>query len=135
MNDLNKLQILYEQNKYILSQKDNYKRTLLHLSVIGEYYSISKFLLEKGINFDEPDCFLSTALYYARDNIKELLESFGANEVKYNDNPDFIPKGIDINISDKNKIELICNNFMKSHIINKIELIKKNKEIIGKRLF
>ena len=54
MGDLNNLQKLYEKNKYIL---DNYLRNLLHYSVIGEYYEITKFLFEKGINFDESDYF------------------------------------------------------------------------------
>jgi ankyrin repeat protein len=57
MGDLNNLQKLYEKNKYILAIKDNYLRNLLHYSVIGEYYEITKFLFEKGINFDESDYF------------------------------------------------------------------------------
>ena len=45
MGDLNNLQKLFEKNKYILTNKDNYLRNLLHYSVIGEYYEITKFLL------------------------------------------------------------------------------------------
>ena len=71
MGNLNNLQKLYEKNKYILATKDNYLRNLLHYSVIGEYYEITKFLLEKGINFDEPDFFLSTPLKYATNSDKK----------------------------------------------------------------
>ena len=132
MNDLNNLKILYEKNKYILCEKDNFQRTLLHLSVIGEYYEICKFLLEKGINFDEPDSFLSTALFYSKDKIKKLIKSYGAREEIYNTGN--IPKGINIDYKDNNKIDIICKDFLNRKIITKVEFIKKNNEIIGKRL-
>ena len=132
MNDLNNLKILYEKNKYILCQKDNFKRTLLHLSVIGEYYEICKFLLEKGINFDEPDSFLSTALFYSKDKIKDLILSYGATESVYNAGN--IPKGINIDYKDNNKIDIICKDFLDRKIITKVKFIKKNNEIIGIRL-
>ena len=136
MNDLNNLKMLYKQNKYILCQKDNYKRTLLHLSVLGEYYEITKFLLEKGINFDEPDSFLVTALYYAKGKIEELLKSFGASIKFYNDNPPGCnTNGININIKDINKIDLIYNSFIESKIINKVQIIKNNEEKVGIRFY
>ena len=71
-NDLHNLKNLFEENKFILSQKDKKQRNLLHLSVIGGYYEISEFLLKNGINYNEPDC-NTTALYYADGNIRELL--------------------------------------------------------------
>ena len=130
MNDLENLKLQYEKNKYILSQKDNAQHTLLHLSVYGEYYSITEFLLEKGINYDEPDWYHQTALFHASGDIKQLLKKFGAREISYNS--DDIPKGININIQDKDKIYLISKNL--SHFITKEEIIKNNKDIIGRRL-
>ena len=78
MNDLEKLKNLYEQNKYILLEKDTFQRSLLHYSVIGDYYEITEFLLEKGINFDDPDFFTRTPLYYSNEKIHKLLNDYGA---------------------------------------------------------
>ena len=63
-------------------------RTLLHYSVIGNNYEISEFLLKNGINYDDPDCcegqIPSTALHYADEKHRELLEKFGAKIERYN---------------------------------------------------
>ena len=131
MNDLDNLKSLYEQNKYILCQKDNYKNTLLHLSVLGEYLSITKFLLDKGINYDEPNYFGKTALSYSKGIIYELLIKFGAQMKFYNSKG--APKGININIKDENKLYLIWKQL--KNCISKMEIIKNNGEIIAKRLF
>ena len=131
MNDLDNLKLLYEQNKYILCQKDNYKNTLLHLSVLGEYLSITKFLLDKGINYDEPNYFGKTALSYSKGIIYELLIKFGAQMKFYNSKG--APKGININIKDENKLYLIWKQL--KNCISKMEIIKNNGEIIAKRLF
>ena len=133
MNDLDNLKKEFEQNKYIITQKDNFKRNLLHFSVIGEYFEISKFLLEKGINYDEPDCFDSTPLYYAGGKIKELLGNYGSKIEAYN-NGNYIPQGLNIKYKDVNKIDLIYKDFLKNEIVNKMICVKKDGAIIGKRL-
>jgi ankyrin repeat protein len=51
-NDINSLKRLYSENKYIIAQKDNKGRTLLHYSVMENNYDITLFLLEQGINFN-----------------------------------------------------------------------------------
>ena len=144
MGDLNNLQKLYENNKYILTTEDNYLRNLLHYSVIGENYDITKFLLEKGINFDEPDYFLSTPLKYASNNdIRKLLVNNGSTIEIYNQSK--LTLGLNIQISDLNKIDLIYHYFLKDKSVNNIEYIKKKEDdglgildwaqsIIGKRL-
>ena len=133
MGDLNNLQKLFEKNKYILTTKDNYLRNLLHYSVIGEYYEITKFLLEKGINFDEPDYFLSTPLKYATNSdIRKLLINNGSKIEVYNQS--MLTLGLNINYNYLNKIDLIYHSFLKNKYINNIEYIKKGNDIIGKRL-
>jgi len=133
MGDLSNLQKLYEKNKYILATKDNYLRNLLHYSVIGENYEITKFLLEKGINFDEPDYFLSTPLKYASNNdIRKLLFNNGSTIEIYNQSK--LTLGLNIQINDLNKIDLIYHYFLKNKSVNNIEYIKKDNNIIGKRL-
>lgn len=131
-NDLNNLKKSYEENKYILAQKDNRKRTLLHLSVIGRYYEISEFLLKSGINYDEKDEYGSTALHYADKEIRYLLEKFGAKEVFYN-GPS--TEGINtIKSNDINIIYSIYKDLLTKKIVEEIIDVKKNNEIVGKRL-
>ena len=86
INDLINLKKLYEKNKYIIAQKDKYNFSLLHYSVIGGYYEMTKFLLRKGINYDEPNKGYrpKTALYYAEGKIKNLLTKYGARITMYN---------------------------------------------------
>ena len=132
MDDLYNLQRLYEQNKYILSHKDNFSRNLLHYSVIGEYYEMSKFLLEKGINFDEPDYFISTPLKYSTGSIRQLLINYGSNIEIYNQS--IVTKGLNIKFNELNKIDIIYNTLLKNKHVSNIEYIKNNVDIIGKRL-
>ena len=61
-NDLYNLKKLYEENKFILAQKDKIQRTLLHYSVIGGNYEILEFLLKNGINYGDPDSLKSHLL-------------------------------------------------------------------------
>ena len=105
----------------------------MHYSVIGEYYEVTKFLLEKGINFDEPDYFLSTPLKYANNSdIRKLLINNGSKIEIYNQS--MLTLGLNINYNELHKIDLIYNSFLKNKYINNIEYIKKGNDIIGKRL-
>ena len=137
-NDLNNLKKLYEENKFILAQKDNIMRTLLHYSVIGNNYEISEFLLKNGINYDDPDCcegqIPSTALQYADEKHRELLEKFGAKIERYNMG-NYNLQGINsIKSNDINIIDSLYEDLLKKKIIEKMIDIKKNDEIIGKKL-
>lgn len=131
MNDLDNLKKLYEENKYIIIEKDHFYRNLLHFAVIGEYYEICKFLLENGINYDEADIFQRTPLYYAKGEIKDLISSYGATITFFNMHK--IIKGINIKYYDNHKIELLYNDFINKGLISHQQLIKKNNEIIAKR--
>jgi len=137
-NDLNNLKKLYEENKFILAQKDNIKRNLLHYSVIGRNYEISEFLLKNGINYDEPDDgegqIPHTPLYYADEKQRELLKKFGAKIELYNmGNYNLV--GINsIKSNDINIIDSLYEDLLKKQIIEKMIDIKKNDEIIGKKL-
>ena len=139
MNNLDNLQKLYEENKYILIQKDNFNRNLLHWGTICDYYDISKFLLEKVINFDETDDYFCASLYYSSDKIAELLKKQGAKIKIYNQHLAYkrlIINGININIKDNNKIEIIYKDFSNKNIIKKMHVLKNNNgTIIAKRLF
>ena len=131
-NNFEKLKKLYDYNKYILTQKDEHLETLLHCSVKCKNYEITKFLLEKGINYDEPNEHGITALFFSSGEIKELLQSHGAIAEHFCSSPLF-PKGIFIKEKDINKIELIYKEFLKNGLVNKMTTIKKNNKIIGKR--
>ena len=135
MNDLSNIKSIINQNKYILALKDQFKRTLLHLAVIGNYYEISEFLLQKGINYNESDIFDKTALFYAKGKILNLLKSYGADEIRYNMSDDFIPKGIVIDSKEQNVIENVYNQFFNKGIVVKMELLKNDGNIIGKRFY
>ena len=136
-NDLNNLKKLYKENKFILAQKDNTKRTLLHYSVIGGNYEISEFLLKNGINYDEPDggkhhC-PATALNYADKKHRELLTKYGAKIERYNCVHDL--GGINlIKSNDINIIDSLYEVLLKKNIVEKMIDIKKNDKVIGKKL-
>ena len=139
-NDINSLKRLYSENKYIIAQKDNKGRTLLHYSVMENNYDITLFLLEQGINFNEPDNdgpHLKTPLKYSyNDQITELLKRFGAKFTLYN-NPslNFNSKGIDIKSNSNNIINDLYKQFLERGIISQKEELKlSNGEIIAKRL-
>ena len=120
---------------FILAQKDNKTRSLLHYSVIGGYYEISEFLLKNGINYDEPDSdvYPSTALYYADEKTRELLQKFGAKIERYNMENNLI--GINgIKSNDIYMIDSLYKDLFKKGIVEKMIDIKKNNEIIGKKL-
>ena len=116
-----------------MSHKDYYNRSLLHFAVIGEYYDIAEFLLEKGINYDEADCVSRTPLYYAKGKIKDLISSYGATIEMFNNH--FLIEGIkNITFCDNHKIEKIYADLLEKKIICKKEILKKNNQIIGERL-
>ena len=103
-------------------------------------YDITLFLLEQGINFNEPDNdgpHLKTPLKYScNDQITELLKRFGAKFTLYN-NPslNFNSKGIDIKSNSNNIINDLYKQFLERGIISQKEEIKlSNGEIIAKRL-
>ena len=136
INDLNNLKNLYNKNKYIIAEKDENGFTLLHYSVIGGYYEITEFLLNKGINYDEPTNGDRpvTLLYYAKGKIKKLLKINGSRISQYNAVKEIFPTGINIQYKDFNTIESIYKQFFAKGIVKNIKKIEKNGEIIGIRL-
>lgn len=148
INDINNLKKLYTENKYIILQKENKGRNLLHYAAIGNYYDISLFLLEKGINVNDPDNggrgLPDTPIRYIynNDNLKNLFEKFGGKYTLYNVgniSQEFNSKGINIRFKkDANLIDEIYKQFLKRGILNKISqislIINNRNEIIGKRL-
>ena len=130
-NNLKQLKKLYDNNKYILTQKDEHLCTLLHLSVKCNNYEITKFLLEKGINYDEPDENGNTALCHSSGKIRQLLRSNGAIAEHYCARP--FPNGIYIYEKEENKIDLIYKQFLRNGLVDDLILIKKDNRIIGKR--
>ena len=135
-NDLYNLNKLYEENKFILAQKDKIQRTLLHYSVIGGNYEISEFLLKNGINYDDPDSLKkpSTPLYYADEKLRELLKKYGAKIFEYYNTANNL-RGINpIKSNDINIIDSLYDELLKKKIVEKMINLKKNDEVIGKRL-
>lgn len=131
-NNLEKLKKLYNYNKYILTQKDEHIETLLHCSIKSNNYEITKFLLEKGINYDEPNEHGATALFFSSGKIRKLLQSYGAIAEHFCSGAE--PKGIFIKEKDVNKIELIYKDLLNNGLVDKLIPIKKDNKIIGKRL-
>ena len=136
INDLINLKNLYEKNKYIIAEKDENGYTLLHYSVIGGYYELTEFLLNKGINYDEPTNGDRpvTPLYYAKGKIKKLLIKNGSRIPQYNAVKEMFPTGIFIQYKDFNTIESIHKQFLSKGIVNSIKKIEKDGKIIGIRL-
>ena len=128
-NNLKKLKEIYDKNNDILTLKDKNQQTLLHCSVICENYEIAKFLLEKGIKYDEPDDNGDTALFLSSKKLKKLLESYGAKEEHFCSN--YIEKP---NFKDK-KLKLIYEDLNKNGLVDgEMIEIKKDNKIIGKRI-
>jgi len=128
-NNLEKLKEIYNKNNDILTLKDKNQQTLLHCSVICENYEIAKFLLEKGIKYDEPDDNGDTALFLSSKKLKKLLESYGAKEEHFCSN--YIEKP---NFKDK-KLKLIYEDLNKNGLVDgEMIEIKKDNKIIGKRI-
>jgi len=137
MNDLENLKKCYNKNKYILGSKDKMKRTLLHYSVMGDYFEISKFLLKNGINFNEPDYCNCKAIFYSSDKLKNLLEEYGDDRKLdfYNETPDDIAKGIIISSKDYKIIDSIYHQLLNENLAeNMLNIINNKNEIIGKRI-
>ena len=134
MNDLQNLKKSYESNKYILAEKDDTRRSLLHYSVIGGYYEITEFLLKIGINYDEPDSDHNSALYYADGKIKELLKKFGSRIERYNGLNDL--KGINtVKSNDINIIDSLYKELYNKGLVEKMLDITLDNKVIGKRLY
>ena len=133
MDDLENLKKIYEADKYIIETKDNYYRNLLHYAVIGEYYEICEFLLNVGINYDEPDFFNVTALYHSNGKIKDLLIKYGSRKSVYNTDAF---KSINVKKSDDDKIGKIYQFLFDIADVNQINSIYSSdgKKLIGKRL-
>ena len=128
-NNLEKLKEIYDKNNDILTLKDKNQQTLLHCSVICENYEIAKFLLEKGIKYDEPDDNGDTALFLSSEKLKELLKTYGAKEEHFCSN--YIEKP---NFKDK-KLKLIYEDLNKNGLVDgEMIEIKKDNKIIGKRI-
>ena len=85
------------------------------------------------------DDYFCTSLYYSSDEIAELLKKQGAKIKIYNQHLAYkrlIINGININIKDNNKIEIIYKDFLNKNIIEEMHVLKNNNgTIIAKRLF
>lgn len=145
INDINKLKKLFSENKYIILLKDKKGKTLLYYSVITNNYDIILYLLEQGINYDEPENGISdymknvpkTIEFHSDEKIEELFKKFGARNTLYNcaENDKINSKGINIQFKTENKIDEIFKQFFQRKIFLKMEDIKlSNGEIIAKRL-
>ena len=105
----------------------------MHCSIKSNNYEITKFLLEKGINYDESNEHGIIALFFSSGVIRKLLQSFGAIAEHFCSSP-FDPKGIFIKEKEVNKIELIYKELFNNGLVDKLITIKKDNKIIGKRL-
>ena len=136
INDIENFKKCCEENRYILGCKDNAKRTLLHLAVMGDYYEISKYLIEKGINIYEPDSFDHTALDYSTGILRNLLEEYDESKGDiFNINPDYIHKGLIINSKESKVIDMIYHQLLDENLAEKmVDILNDNGELIGKRI-
>ena len=135
INDFENLKKCYEENKYILGSKDTLRRNLLHWAVLGNYYEIAKYLLEKGINFFEPDYFNNKPAAYAEGEISNLLIKYDESYTHYNITPDLIPKGLIIDSKENRVINNIYEQLLNERlVINLVDIISEDGEIVGKRI-
>ena len=77
---LKEIKYLIEQNKNLLNAKDSLKRTIFYIAARNGYYSLCKYLLEKGANFNEVQQHgitpLETAKFYGHNHIVELINEY-----------------------------------------------------------
>ena len=146
VGDLENLKRLINNNRGLLKEKDALGRTLLYLSARNGYYNLVEYLLKNGCNINEAqDNTGSTALhgaaFYEQEIIVQLLLEYGANtKIKNKEgalpSDDAFTLSIKNNIlnSEKDEISIFRNDLIKKGLARKLELVKYNGEIIGKRI-
>ena len=138
MNEPENLKNILEKNHLAIYDTDNFGRTLLFLSVLGNNYETVEYLLGTDININEWDENLKTPLDIAEGKIIDLLVSNGGllyenvfiNAINYkiyqyplrkcSDSFDFI--------------EFIYNELIGKKLVIKNETIKKGNEEVGIRM-
>lgn len=144
--DLNNLQRLIKNNKSLLYEKDAWGRTLLYLAARNGYYNIVEYLLKNGSNVNEAQnntgsTALHGAAFYEQEIIVQLLLEYGAN-TKIKNKEGALPSDDAFTISikdnilntEKDEISIFCNDLISKGFARKLELVKYNDEIIGKRI-
>ena len=146
IGDLDNLKKLIQNNKYLIHEKDSLGRTLLYQAARNGYYNIVEYLLKQGSKINEiqnnsGSTALHGAAFYEQEIIVQLLLEYGANTQIKNKSgalpsDDAFTISIKNNIlnSEKDEITIFCNDLIKKGLARKLEIVKYNGEIIGKRI-
>ena len=146
IGDLDNLKKLILNNKYLIHEKDSLGRTLLYQAARNGYYNIVEYLLKHGSKINEiqnntGSTALHGAAFYEQEIIVQLLLEYGANTQIKNKSgalpsDDAFTISIKNNIlnSEKDEITIFCNDLIKKGLARKLEIVKYNGEIIGKRI-
>ena len=146
IGDLYNLKKLILNNKYLIHEKDSLGRTLLYQAARNGYYNIVEYLLKQGSKINEiqnnsGSTALHGAAFYEQEIIVQLLLEYGANTQIKNKNgalpsDDAFTISIKNNIlnSEKDEITIFCNDLIKKGLARKLEIVKYNGDIIGKRI-
>ena len=87
VGDLIKIKELIEKNGDLLYLKDNLGRTVFYIASRNGYYSLCKYLLNKGVILEDSQNFgntpLESALFYGHNSIVQLINEYKANQMYY----------------------------------------------------
>ena len=146
VGDLDNLSKLIRNNKYLVHEKDPLGRTLLYQAARNGYYNMVEYLLKQGSNINETQNNIgSTALhgaaFYEQEIIVQLLLEYGA-DTKIKNKEGALPSKDAFTISIKNnilnaekdEITKFCNELIEKGLARKLEIVKYNGEIIGKKI-
>jgi hypothetical protein len=133
------------KRNYLLSERDEYGRTLLYIAARSGFHNICHFLLRSGCQTNETQGDGSTALhaaaFYGHQSIVELLLEYEANpEIRntFGNNPKDEAYSQDIRdcILSKtdDKINSLLNKLKSEQLAKNVVVLKYSGKIIGKKI-
>lgn len=145
IGDLYNLKKIYEENKNILKEKDEFNRSLLYIAAKNGFYEICEFLLEEGMDPNETQSTNSTPLhgaaFYNHFSVVKLLLEYGAKTNLENSGGNIVieeafSKEIKRIIleSYEDKITELLNKLTDKKLAKRLILVKYNNIIIGKKI-
>ena len=82
---LEEIKAYLNQNNNLLYSKDNMGRTIFYLAARNGYYSLCKYLLNKGVIIDESQIYgntpLDSAIFYGHNSIVQLINEYKNKQI------------------------------------------------------